>query len=154
MKLCATSLALALTLVASSSCISFTPPDRFLVVKNTGSELKAITPEESKLWIRDFDDDDKGGLAFWKDALRADLKDSRGYVVISEGDVKDANGTAGKELVLESTVNGRAVRELLSLFVYPGFFNDSIQVVEYVAERASFDKEVDGVRKSITTLKP
>src|SRR3979409_1240908 len=89
-----------------SSCISFTPPDRFLIVHNSGDDLKAITPEESKLWIRNFDDDDKGGLAFWKDALRADLKDSRGYILVSEGDIKDGAGTAGKELVLESTVNG------------------------------------------------
>ena len=29
---------------------------------NSGDDLKAITPEESKLWIRDFDDDDKKRL--------------------------------------------------------------------------------------------
>lgn len=145
---------LLLFALLASSCISFTPPDRFLVVESHGDELKAITPEESKLWIRDFDDDDKGGLPFWKDALRADLKDSRGYLVISEGDVKDGAGTAGKELVLESTVNGRPMRELLSLFVYPGWFSDTIRVVEYIAEKPAFDKEVDGVRKSVGTLKP
>jgi hypothetical protein len=143
-----------LALIASSACITFTPPDRFLVVKRGGDELKAITPEESKLWIRSFDDDDKGGLAFWRDALKADLKDNRGYVVLSEADVKDGANTPGKELVLESTVNGRAVRELMDVFVYGGWFGDTIRVVEYVAEKARFDGEVDGVRKSITTLKP
>ncbi len=138
----------------ASGCISFTPPDRFLVVDKGFDELKAITPEESKLWIRDFDDDDQGGLAFWHDALRTDLKDNRGYLVVSEADVKDGGGTPGKEMVVESTVNGRTFRELLSLFVYGGVFSDTIRVVEYVAEKPTFDKEVDGVRKSVGTLKP
>ena len=146
-------LTLTLTLLASS-CVTFTPPERFLVVDESGSELKAITPEESKLWIRDFDDDDRGGLAFWRDALREDLKVNRGYVVVSEGEAKDGAGTVGHELVLESTVNGRTVRELLVLFVYPGMFSDTIRVVEYVAEKPAFEKEVAGVRASLTTLKP
>ncbi|HEY4221874.1 MAG TPA: hypothetical protein VGO62_11030 [Myxococcota bacterium] len=138
--------------LSSSACISLTPPDRFLVVDNGSDSLKAISPEESKLWVRDFNDDDKGGLAFWHDALVDDLKKNRGYLVVAEADVKDGKGTPGKELVLESSVNGRTVRELLDLFVYGGIFSDTIRVAEYVAEKDTFDKEVDGVRKSMTTL--
>jgi hypothetical protein len=150
-----TVLALTLALAGLSSACShmLEVPDRFLVVDESGRQLKAITPEESKLWVRDFDDDDRGGLAFWRDALKADLKDNRGYMVISETDVKDAGGTPGVELLLESTVNGRPVRELMAVFVYGGLFGDTIRVVEYVAEKATFDKEVDGVRKSLSTLK-
>ena len=146
-------LALAAVL-ASSACVTMQPPDRFLVVDEGGTYLKAITPEESKLWLRDFPDADKGGLAFWRDALKADLKDNRGYVVVSEGEVKDAAGTPGHELVLESTVNGRTVRELLALFVYSGWFEDTIRVVEYVAEKETFEKEVAGVRASLATIEP
>jgi hypothetical protein len=147
----------ALLLVAAAlftSCVTYTPPERFMKTAESGSQLKAVTPEESKLWIRDFDDDDQGGLAFWHDALVKDLKDNRGYVVIADVDTKDGSGNAGKELVLESTVNGRPVRELLALFVYGGWLSDRIRVVEYVAEKPQFDKEVDGVRKSFATLKP
>jgi hypothetical protein len=145
---------IALLLVSTSACITFTPPDRFLVVRRGIDELKAITPEESKLWIRSFDDDDKGGLAFWRDALKTDLKDNRGYVVISEADVKDGANTPGKEMVLESTVNGRPMRELMDVFVYGGWLSDTIRVVEYVAEKPRFDAEIEGVRKSVSTLKP
>ena len=59
----------------------------------------------------------------------------------------------GTELVLESTVNGRTMRELLVLFVYPGWWSDTIRVVEYVAEKPTFEKEVEGVRKSLATLR-
>lgn len=142
------------SLVVASSCVTMTPPERFLVVDEGGDFMKAITPEESKLWLRDFPDADQGGLAFWRDALKADLKDNRGYVIISEAEVKDGAGTPGHEFVLESTVNGRTVRELLALFVYAGWFEDTIRVVEYVAEKDAFEKEVAGVRTSLGTIQP
>ncbi len=147
-------LAALLTVTFGTSCVTMTPPERFLVVDDGGDYLKAITPEESKLWLRDFPDADKGGLAFWKDALKADLKDNRGYIVISEAAVKDGAGTPGHEFVLESTVNGRTVRELLALFVYAGWFDDTIRVVEYVADKETFEKEVAGVRASLSTIEP
>jgi hypothetical protein len=142
----------AAAVAGASACTTMTPPERFLVVHEGGSELKAITPEESKLWLRDFDDDDRGGLAFWVDALRKDFKDNRGYVILSEAEVKDAGGTPGHEIVLETTIHGRPVRELLALFVYGGLWGDTIRVVEYVAEKEAFDKEVDAVRKSLATI--
>lgn len=148
-------LSLALVTLCATSCATIIqPPERFLVTDDGGDFVKAITPEESKLWLRDFGDDDKGGLAFWRDALRADLKDNRGYIVISEGDVKDSVGTPGHELVLESTVNGRTVRELMAVFVYDGFFSDTIRVVEYVAEKETFEQEVASVRASLATIHP
>lgn len=147
-------LTVVVALSLGSACVTMTPPERFLVVDESGSQLKATTPEESKLWLRDFPDSDKGGLAFWRDALKADLVDNRGYLLISEGPVQDGAGTPGHELVLESTVNGQTVRELLALFVYPGWFDDTIRVVEYVAEKPTFDKEVDAVRKSLSTIQP
>ena len=139
--------------VSASSCLTYQAPARFLVVDKGGGEIKAITPEESKLWVRSFSDADHGGLAFWADALRADLKTNRGYMIVSEADVKDADGNAGKEIVLESTVNGQPVRELLAVFVHPGWMSDSLRVLEYVAPKAAFDKEVDGVRASEASLK-
>ena len=129
-------------------------PERFLVVEEGGDRIKAITPEESKLWLRDFADGDKGGLAFWRDALKADLVDNRGYVVVGEGAATDSAGTPGHEFILESTVNGRTVRELLALFVYDGSFADTIRVVEYVADKETFEKEVAAVRASLNTIRP
>ena len=145
----------AVAISALSSCATvMAPPERFLVVDDGGGFLKAITPEESKLWLRDFADDDQGGLAFWRDALKADLKDNRGYLVLSEHAAQDGAGTPGHELVLESTVNGRTVRELMVVFVYAGVFSDTIRVVEYVAEKTTFDRELLAVRASVSTIRP
>jgi hypothetical protein len=142
-----------LATLASSACVSLEAPARFLVTDRSGDELKAITPEESKLWVRRFDDDDKGGLDFWKDALKSDLKDNRGYILLGEGPATDGTGAAGHSMTLETTVNGRPVRELIAVFIRPGMFGDSIWVLEYVAPKDVFDKEVESVKASLSTLK-
>lgn len=146
-------LALVLLLAAAAGCVGLEAPARFLVTDRSCDQLKAITPEESKLWVRRFDDEDRGGLDFWKDALKSDLKDNRGYVVLSEGAATDGTGAAGHSLTLETTVNGRPVRELLAVFVRPGLLADSIWVLEYVAPKDVFDKEVEGVKASLATLR-
>ncbi len=149
-------LALALALVlalASGACVSLDAPARFLVTDRSGDALKAITPEESKLWVRRFDDEDKGGLDFWKDALKGDLKDNRGYLLLGEAPVKDGTGAAGHSMTLETMVNGRPVRELIAVFVRPGLLGDSIWVLEYVAPKDVFDNEVESVRASLSTLR-
>lgn len=128
-------------------------PDRFLVTENWCGELRALTPEESKLWIREFTDEDKGSLAFWGEALKADLVKSRGYTLIESVPVKDAAGREGLSLVLETTLSGRPVRELMAVFVLPGWFDNTIRVVEYVADKETFAGEVDGVRASLGTLR-
>lgn len=147
-----TTLALVLVLVGGA-CVSLEPPARFLVTDRSGDQLKAITPEESKLWVRRFDDEDKGGLEFWRDALKGDLKDNRGYLLLGEAPATDGTGAAGHSMTLETMVNGRPVRELIAVFVRPGLMGDSIWVVEYVAPKDVFDNEVEGVRASLSTLR-
>ncbi len=142
-----------LLILTSGACVSLEAPARFLVTDRTGDELKAITPEESKLWVRRFGDEDRGGLDFWKDALKADLKDNRGYLLLGEAEAKDGTGAAGHTMTLETTVNGRPVRELLAVFVRSGLCGDDIWVVEYVAPKDVFDHEVESVRVSLATLR-
>lgn len=142
----------ALLALLSSSCVTMQVPDAFLVTERGTSELKAITPEETKLWVREFSDPDQGDLAFWSEALRRDLVENRGYTLLSEGKIRDGRGREGKELLLEATVQGRPVRELLALFVHEGTFEHTIRVVELVGEKEPFDAAVDDVRAAIGTL--
>ena len=75
------SAAAAFVVVTAGGCatLQMDVPDRFLVIKEEGDSLKAMTPEESRLWVRDFNDDTRGSLTFWRDALRGDLLKGRGY---------------------------------------------------------------------------
>jgi len=147
-------LVFSLLAVSSASCISFDPPKSFLVTWRGAADLKAITPDESKLWVRNFPDVDRGGLSFWVEALKRDFVDNRGYVLISDAAIKDGAGTAGHEVLVESTVGGRPMRELLCVFVYGGLFEDNIRVVEFVADKTAFDRELTSVRTSVSAMRP
>lgn len=149
-----TSLLLA-AVALGAGCVSFQlqVPQRFLVVEHEGKTLKALTPDESKIWVRDFDDDTFGSLAFWKEALTGDLVKSRGYRLVSEAAVVDGAGRTGASFVLETTLGGRVVRELLAVFVVPGTCANTIRVLEFVADKDAFDAEVGGVTASLTTLR-
>ena len=149
-----TSLLLA-AVAFGGGCVSFQlqVPQRLLVVEHEGNTLKALTPDESKIQVRDFDDDTFGTLAFWKEALTNDLVKSRGYRLVSEAPVVDGAGRAGASFVLETTLGGRVVRELMAVFVVPGTCANTIRVLEFVADKEPFDAEVEGVKASLVTLR-
>ena len=136
-----------------SGCLTMQVPERFLVIERGPGVLRALTPEESKIWVRDFDDDTKGSATFWKDALKADLIKNRGYTLLNESQLQDGGGRQGIILTLEATLGGRPVRELMGVFVIPGLFSNTIRVAEYVADKEAFDAEVEGVKQGLTTLK-
>jgi hypothetical protein len=150
-KTFAAALALAAATALSSACVTMQVPKDFLVVAD-GDQLKAITPDEVKLWVRDFEDPDRGELAFWQEALKNDFVENRGYVLIEEAPIKDGVGTAGASFVFETTLQGRPTRELVAVFVYDDLFAGRVRVVELVAERARFDEVVGEVRAAIATL--
>jgi hypothetical protein len=144
--------------IAGCGTLSITPPPRFLEVEDFSDSYKAVTPEDSRLWARVFNDDDMGDLAFWQDALKEDLTKNRGYVLVSEADTS-AGGVKGREVVLETTVNGRPVRELLALFVTPAgipFLTEHhhVHVIEYVADKDRFDAELTAVRAAVASYQP
>lgn len=150
-----TTAAVAVVAVATVGCatLQMDVPDRFLVIEEEGDSLKAMTPEESKIWVRDFDDDTFGSLTFWRDAVKGDLLKGRGYTLIEESSVKDGLGNEGIALVVETTLSGRPVKELLAVFIVPGWFSNTIRVAEFVADKAAFDGEVAGVKTALSTLR-
>ncbi len=149
-----TLLAAALVVATLSSCVTMEPPAGFLTIERGPGELKATTPEDSRLWVREFDDDAKGELSFWTDAVKNDFTKNRGYTLIGEQATKDASANEGRELVFEASVGGKPFRELLAVFVLPGVFANTIRVVEFVAPKDRFEQEVPGVRASIAAARP
>jgi hypothetical protein len=140
--------------LGAASCVTMQVPERFLVTDRGVSELKAITPDETKLWVRDFTDDHQADLAFWREALVRDLVENRGYTLVEEGRATDAGGNEGVELLLEATIQGRAMRELMVVFVYPGTFSNRVRVVEVVGEKEPFEALLSDARAAVRTLQP
>ena len=144
-------LAIAVALLGTS-CVTMQVPKDFLVVDKGIGELKAVTPEDAKLWVRTFDDPDGGDLAFWSKTLKNDLTKNRGYLLVGEEPIKDKQGREGVALLVDTTLQGKPTRELLALFVLPGWPDNQIRVVELVAEKEVFERALPDVKQAIATL--
>lgn len=143
-----------------SGCLSIEVPDEFVVVADGASEIKAMSADETMLWVREFDDRDGGDLEFWSRALEEELVGRRGYTLLEQREVTDGDGIPGREFLFEVTVNRSPHRYLITLFVEEGshwfpaslWSPDTVRVAEYAAEKGRFDGYLDGVRAAIATI--
>lgn len=137
--------------IASTSlmgCASLNLPERFLVVERDIGAVKAITPDEAKVWMRTFVEPG-GDLAFWAEAVEKDFVDNRGYVLIDKGELETAGGKAFTG-VFETTAQGETVRYFVALSVKKTLFGESeITVIEYAADKELFETYLEDVRAAV-----
>lgn len=135
-----------------SGGLSVGPLEGFLLVKRDRAELKAITPDASKLWAREFAVPQRANLDFWAKAVKNDMTDHRGYVLAEEKRVRDAKGTEGVEMLFDVVVQGQPHRYLVAVYALGGsFWNSSstVRTIEFTAPAATFDKYQAAVRRSL-----
>ncbi|MCH8922802.1 MAG: DUF4349 domain-containing protein [Planctomycetes bacterium] len=126
-------------------------PPEFLIAVHKRHELKAITPDESKLWVRKFSVPRRGNLSFWAAALEKHLVDHRGYKMLDRRSVSGPGGEQGLELIFETSSRGAAQRYLVTLYVERGSFwskRSTVRLVEFVAASDQFDRYVSDVQRA------
>lgn len=73
----------------------------FVPLENqTTYDYRATTPEGVVVAVRVVDDEKRGDLAFWTQAVILQLRDVSGYALLDVSDVRSRDGTAGKLLKL------------------------------------------------------
>ena len=151
----AAEVALVLWVVGALGCktVELGLSPRFLVVDRTPESLDAMSSDDARVRVRDFTAPG-GDQEFWVDALRRNLVDGRGYVLLEEGKVV-ASGVGGHAMTLEVSVGGRVVRYRVAVFVKVQKKDESaIRVVEYVADKANFERHLPDVNGAIATMRP
>lgn len=61
-------------------------------------DWRATTPEGVVVGIRVVEDEDRGDLAFWTQAVTLQLRDVSGYALLESADTQSADGTKGRLL--------------------------------------------------------
>lgn len=151
---CAASLAALALFPLLAGCMHMQVPKDFLVIEEGSSEIKAVSPDDAKIWVHEFSDPDEGDLAFWSSVLKTDFVENRGYTLLEERAVKIAAGREGMEYRFEVTTQGTAQGYLVQVSVLEGWLSNTIVAVEFVAPKQVFAKHLDEVRKAIATLDP
>lgn len=151
----ALSLMLLVLLPLGACSLSMQLPATFLVLEGDGG-YRAMTGDDGRVWVREFDDPDDGNLSFWTEALRDDLLRNRGYQLTREGPVRDGAGRAGHLLECTATLEGERHGYLVAVFALPGgwFTGSAVRVCEFTAREEVYARHVDAVRLAIPTLRP
>lgn len=148
---------LALPLLAGCKVAMQLPPD-FLCLQRSSDEYKAITPDDGRLWVREFADPAQGTLQFWTTTLQNDCVHNRGYELVGTTAVHDGSGHAGQQLEFRAVAGGERHGYLVSVFVLPPsswpFSQQWLLVAEFAARESVFASRLDAVRSAIGTLQP
>jgi|SRR5712671_761069 len=128
-------------------------PADFLQLRGE-SGFKSVTADDARVWIREFADPNEGKLEFWTESLDRDLAGQRGYAPVGKGEVKDADGRAGRWLEYSANVRGEKVGYLIAVFVLDKSLlrQQHVRVVEFSAREAVYAARVAAVRAALATV--
>lgn len=112
-------------------------------------EYRATTPEGVVMGVRVVDDEQRGDLSFWTQALVLQLRDSSGYALLDSKDTKSLDGTAGKRLEFAHDENGTLYTYWVTVYLAQG----RLFVVEAGGENATFEKAKPSVEWMTQSVK-
>jgi hypothetical protein len=144
-----------LCLFAAACAAPMQPPPDFVVLKDPGEGFRAVTADDARLRVRDLAEPTAGGIAFWSEALRADLL-QRGYELVASGAAKAAGGRVGQWHEFAANVQGERVGYLVAVWVVEPswlFRGGALRVVEFAAKHDVFKARVDAVRAALGTVR-
>ncbi|MBL8750898.1 MAG: hypothetical protein JNK78_17185 [Planctomycetes bacterium] len=136
----------ALSVVACATPIRL--PKDFLELHSSGA-FRAVTGDDARVWVREFEDPNSASLAFWATALEHEFTQQRGYDIVGKGAVKNRDGDEGAWFECAANVAGRRVGYLCALWVD----GRDVQVVEFAADAEVFAARVEGVRAALKTVR-
>ncbi|MFO1031262.1 MAG: hypothetical protein U1F60_09295 [Planctomycetota bacterium] len=153
----ATAVSVLLALVAVAAfvyvCIGTTKlpidlPPGFVHLEDGGSGFRAMTSDDARLWIRRWSESTEATATFWADVLQQELV-QRGYERKAGGEIADRAGRSGRWGEFDANLGGERMRYLIAVWAE----GCMVQVVEFGAVAAVYDKHASAVRTALATLR-
>ena len=150
-----TAIFLAFVSLAALGCSSrpFVPatPTSFVELKNQYTyDYRATTPEGVVLGARAIDNDPKGDLAFWSQAVELRLRNLGGYALLEKKDVSCLGGLKGTQLRFGHDEESRPHLYYVTLFVT----DKRIYVLEAGGEKSQMERYADAIDWSVRNFRP
>lgn len=137
--------------------LSMDPPEGFLVldreVETEDEELRVVSADGARIWIREFADKDGGSLAFWADALEHDFVARRGYELVSRTPMEDGAGREGVAQKYSTRADGTQHGYLIAVWVFGSGSSTEIRVAEFTAPTEQFEAHLESVETAFETLR-
>lgn len=132
-------------------------PDSFVELEEESYsqfEYRATTADGVVVGVRALDNDRRGTLSFWAEAVRNKLRDARGYALLEEADVNARAGVAGKQLRFGRDDSGHTYRYWVTIFVRSEGGDPRVWVIEAGGEQAVFERRQAEIEQMIASFVP
>ena len=137
----------ALLLVTACFGPRMDTPAGFLHLK--ADDWRAVSSDDARIWLREFDDPERGSLEFWSKTLLEDLTRNRGYEPAGEEDVTDAKGRKGRVLEFTATIDGERCGYLIAIWALDG----DVCTAEFTAREDVYAAHEAAVRRALPTIR-
>ena len=113
--------------------------------------MQALTPDDARLWLREFSVHEDADLAFWTKALKTHFVENQGYKFLRESRVSgqgEMTNRQGHQILFEAYTDQGPVNYLITISLLDSGFvspKKAIEVVEFVAAPELFIEYMDSV---------
>ncbi len=122
----------------------------FVPLENQATyDYRATTPEGVVVAVRVVDDEKRGDLAFWTQAVTLQLRDVSGYALLDSEDVRSRDGTAGKLLKFGHDEGDKPFAYWVSIFPAQG----RLFLVEAGGAKDSFERARPSVEWMLASVR-
>ncbi|MCC7063548.1 MAG: hypothetical protein IT456_12140 [Planctomycetes bacterium] len=139
---------LGLFLLFAACATQMDLPKDFLQLSES-EQFRAVTGDDARVWIREFEDENAASREFWAQAVEYDFVQQRGYELIAKGEVKNRSGVAGDWFECATNVGGARYGYLVAIWVS----GTNIKVVEFTARDEVWKARVESVRAALRTVR-
>ena len=126
-----------------------TAPGFVALERQSQHEYRATTPEGVVMGVRVVDDEERGDLTFWTQALVLQLRDSSGYALLDTKDTQSLDGTKGKRLEFARDESGTPYTYWVTIYLAQG----RLFIVEAGGEDATFTRAKPSVEWMMQSVK-
>lgn len=126
-----------------------TAPGFVALERQAEYDYRATTPEGVVIAVRVVDDEKRGDLAFWTDALTLQLRDGSGYALLRTADVTSRDGTRGKRLELGHDEGGKPFTYWVTIYPAQG----RLFLVEAGGATDAFERAKPGVAAMLASVR-
>ena len=122
----------------------------FVPLENQATyDYRATTPEGVVVAVRVVDDEDRGDLAFWTQAVTLQLRDVSGYALLDVSDVKSRDCTKGKLLKFGHDEGDKPFTYWVSIFPAQG----RLFLVEAGGAKEAFERARPSVEWTLASVR-
>lgn len=135
--------------LAAACAAPITLPKDFLVLDRSG-DYQAVTGDDARVWIREFEDPNEASLAFWSTAIEHEFTQQRGYDLVGKGGIKNRYGDDGMWFECAANLRGERIGYFVAIWVD----GRDVHVVEFAARAETFAARLESVRTALKTFRP